>query len=172
MVDKKADLKDLEYELQILLGASLIIDQLEVERKLRDGNIVNYFKDSAYIHIRNLYEFFLSDPKKTNDSKVSAFTNHKFNLSFYLLWREPLNRHVLHIAPGRNNPNNVKNGKHLKDQIPSFAKNIEDLWTEWIRATADDQLKQKLENTLADAKRHAQNDCDKLLGEIDKGADE
>jgi hypothetical protein len=45
---------DLAYELQLLLGADEIVSFIETQEPDTFGNIVNYFKDSIYLHSRNL----------------------------------------------------------------------------------------------------------------------
>ena len=53
-------LKDLAYELQLLIGADEIVSFVEAHDfestsdADRFGNLVNYFKDSVYLHSRNL----------------------------------------------------------------------------------------------------------------------
>ena len=60
--NKPPSLDDLFYELRMLLGAAAMCDAAE---KHNCGNVVNYFKDSVYLHARILYAFFTNDkPKK------------------------------------------------------------------------------------------------------------
>ena len=53
-------LEDLGYELQLLLGADEIVSFIETHDNaaasdaVKFGNLVNYFKDSIYLHARNL----------------------------------------------------------------------------------------------------------------------
>jgi hypothetical protein len=60
MADQSVLLKDLGYELQLLLGADEIVRFIEAHDTSvgvdadKFGNLVNYFKDSIYVHARNL----------------------------------------------------------------------------------------------------------------------
>lgn len=150
----KCIIEDLGYELRMLIGAS------EIAEALDSGNQVNYVKDSVYLHARNLYNFFSSSARY--DAKVSQFTNHIFDLSFYDLWKDPLHRHVLHIMDSRTSPNNVINGEHINEQTKNFAEDIKKLWNDWIDNTTDPALKSELEHSLNQAIEEAGNDLDGL----------
>jgi|GEM_PF-2085128 len=154
-------IEDLKYELRLLLGAAKICE-LNEQNKGRDiGNTINYFKDSAYIHVRNLYNFFAANTG--NDAKVTQFTTQIFDVSLYTnTWKDALHTHVLHIKTSRNKPNNVIKGVHLNEMIPIFARDIEKLWQEWIDTTENIPFKIILICTLEKAKENAQNDCDNV----------
>lgn len=154
-------LKDLEYELRMLLGAAIIYSLLE---KINAGNPVNYVRDSVYLHARNLYNFFSADTR--NDAKVTQFTQHSFDLSFYDTWKDALHTHASHIKTSRHTPNNVINGEHLNEQIQKFASDIESLWQDWMDHTINTQLKVQLNDALVRARREAQNDYDSLARKL------
>ena len=163
----KTAIKDLEYELHLLLGASKIIRAIEQYDSVKKndneklGNTVNHFKDSAYIHIRNLYNYFSNATR--NDGKVSEYTNHNFNLNLYNQWSDALHQHAVHVRPGRNNPNNEINGVHINTMIPSFANDLDNLWQEWINTTSDSSLKIKLQDALVNAHKESDEDRDNLM---------
>lgn len=165
MIDEE-DSKHLVYELRHLLGAAIIVSEFKNQPAIKIGNNINYFKDSAYVHTRNLYNFFLS--KSNNDLKITKYLTNDFNLKLCIEWLEAINRHVLHISPDRNDPRNYINGKWLYDQIPAFAEDISQLWHEWIEATGVDDEKQQLVVVFEKAYSDAQADCDQLLGLIIK----
>lgn len=145
-------LVDLQYELRMLLGATGMC-RLFDEQDL--GNPVNYFKDAVYLHARNLYNFFGTSTR--NDAHVKNFTQHAFDLSLYTAWSAALHNHVMHIKPGRINPNNVINGIHINEMIYEFTKDIESLWQDWVNHSGS-VSKSKLERILAIARKGAQED--------------
>lgn len=148
---------DLAYELRMLLGAAQICQLFD---EFNVGNPVNYFKDSAYLHARNLYNFFAADTR--NDAKVSQFTQHHFDLTLYRTWKSALHNHASHIKTSRHTPTNVINGAHLNEQPQKFADDIVKLWADWINHTTDPQLKAQLQDGLNAAHAEAQDDYDSL----------
>ena len=165
----KVPLDDLAYELQLLLGASKIIDTLERydSQRLADdrkmGNLVNYFKDSAYVHIRNLYNFFSANTQ--NDAKVTEYIKgYSFNLTMYRNWKGALHDHALHIKAERKNTprSNAIGGRHLNEMVPDFTNDILKLWQDWIDNTTDKTLEKKLIKILDDAKKATNDDVDKV----------
>lgn len=148
---------DLAYELRMLFGAAKIcqlFDEYNVD------NPVNYAKDSVYLHARNLYNFFAADTG--NDAKVTQFTRHQFDLTFYRIWIGPLHDHASHIKTARHTPTNVINGEHLNEQTQKFADDIEKLWIDWINHTSDPSMKMRLKDAHDKARREAQDDYDSL----------
>ena len=141
----------------MLLGAAKLTTLLETRHA---GNLINYTKDSTYLHIRNLYNFFAADAR--NDAKVTQFTSHTFNLSLYTIWKSALHDHAAHIKTSRHSPTNVIAGVHLNEKIQDFAIDIEALWTEWINNTSDQNLKIQLTDALASSRTAAQADYDYL----------
>jgi hypothetical protein len=148
---------DLAYELRMLFGAVRIcrlFDEFNV------GNPVNYPKDSAYLHARNLYNFFAADTR--NDAKVTQFTHHQFDLTLYRTWKDALHNHASHIKTSRHTPTNVHDREHLNKQPQKFADDIEKLWVDWIAHTTDPRLKAQLKDGLSAARLEAQDDYDSL----------
>jgi hypothetical protein len=166
-MNNKLPIEDLKYELHLLLGAAQIVEALEEFNKNNPdtiGNLINYFKDSAYIHTRNLYNFFAADTK--NDAKVTQYiNNHLFNLALYQTWIGALHDHVLHIKTKRGDviKSNLINGKYLNEMVPCFASDIEQLWNVWVKITPDATLKTRLKNTLSEAQTCAKNDSENLI---------
>ncbi len=158
MKSKTIPINDLRYELRMLLGAAKVCELFETTQM---GNVVNYIKDSAYMHARNLYNFFAADTK--NDAKVTQFTNHKFDLIMYETWKDALHSHVLHIKSNRHTPTNIVNNTHLNTIIPVFAKNVTDLWQEWIDNTEQNELKETLIGALMTAQKEAQDDYNGMI---------
>lgn len=150
-------ISDLAYELRMLLGAAKIC-QLSDEYCL--GNLVNYPKDSVYLHARNLYNFFAADTR--NDAKITQFTPHQFDLTLYRTWIGALHNHASHIKTSRHTPTNIVGGEHLNEQPQKFANDIEKLWIDWIDNTTAQPLKAQLQDALDAARLEAQGDYDSL----------
>jgi len=170
-------LEHLKYELRLLLGATKIVKTFEKEiGPMEFKNIINYFKDSAYVHARNLFEFFMCDPKSTNDIKINEFAGHNFSIvdyeewvETYAEWKESLNRHVMHISPGRKNPTNSKDGVFLYDQLLHFVEDLENLWGAWVVATVDEDTKQQIKEILEISHKEAEDDLTHIT-EMIKGS--
>lgn len=116
---------DLYHELRCLLGAATVWRALRAEQA---GFSVIVAMDSAFVHARNLYNFFTL-PEGGHDVSVTAFgPASPYSSATCDAWMEPLNRHVLHMSRGRLNPTNVQSGGHLTKQIETFAHDILRLW--------------------------------------------
>ncbi|MBL8015338.1 MAG: hypothetical protein JNK26_04085 [Candidatus Doudnabacteria bacterium] len=150
-------IEHLEYELRMLLGADQMIKLCALKREI--GNPVNYFKDSAYMHTRNLYNFFSN---KRNDANVEDFIQYPFDVTVYNKWSDALHSHALHIKSDRVTPSNVVDGQHLNEQVPNFVSDILRLWQDWIDATNSQTDKQVLVDALARAQKEAQDDYDSM----------
>lgn len=176
MSSNKVSIEDLKYELRMLLGAAEIVKQVEQHDDVQNkdtqkfGNIVNYFKDSAYLHTRNLYNFFSGCA--VHDGSVHDYTLYAFNLSLYKKWKKPLHQHVLHISNARSKPRNKIDGAHINTQIPCFAKDIESLWDKWIEVTTDSREKRALQGALTRAQNEAKDDCNNFVKLIKKDKNE
>jgi len=156
-----ADIKDLEYELRMLLGADKMVLLFE-EKSV--GNPVNFFKDSVYLHARCLYSFFYKNRGKLTNGQGFEMNEYESK------WMNPLNNFVMHIdASGtRSGGGNIQNSTHLNQKIHWFASDIVRLWTEWINNTTDSTFKRVLEKSLKNAQRDAQNDYTGLLSKLEK----
>ena len=84
------------YELRMLLGAAKMIKLFD-ENDM--GNPSNYFRDSVYLHARNLYNFF--DGEATYDSSIHTYVNYVFDVSLYIKFKSQLHAKVLHIGEPR-----------------------------------------------------------------------
>ncbi len=155
-MDIRPLLPDLEYELRMLLGAAKIVDFLE--QNSTAGNLINYYKDSAYLHTRNLYNFFKANTG--NDARITSYgySNASFDLSLYNTWIGPLHDHAHHIKSSRTTPNNVISGSHINEQIVNFANDIEKIFNDWVNIVTDVTVKQLLVDILARANTDALND--------------
>ena len=164
MVDRKQKIfieEDLFYELRMLLGASKTT-QLFDEKSM--GNPTNFFKDSVYLHIRNLYNFFWGNAN--NDASVYDYIIHVFDVSLYIKWKKALHKHVLHIKNTRAKADNEVHGEHLNTMTQNFTSDIVNPWKEWIEVTTDKSIKALLEQTLEIAQKEAQDDYDSLKEKI------
>jgi hypothetical protein len=120
------------------------------------GNPTNYFMDAAFVHARNLYNFFTG--RAVHDASVRQFTQEQFDLSLYYTWKDALHNHVLHVNDSRSSPNNVIGRVHLNKQVQKFADDIGTLWEKWINITTDQTLKSQLEKALEKARKESQDD--------------
>lgn len=170
MSNNKVPIEDLAYELQLLLGSAEVVKKLEAyDKKQTDdkdkvGNLINYFKDSAYMHARNLYNFFAADTK--NDAKVTQYINtYLFDLTTYRQWIDALHDHALHIKTkrGTTSKSNVINGKHLNEMVPDFADDIKKMWQDWIDNTTNSTTRTELEDALKSAEESAESDAEKIM---------
>lgn len=157
---KEISLKDLSYELQLLMGARRIIDfvdKWDSSHKAKFGNIVNYFKDSAYIHIRNVFNAL------TNQYIVDKSPIPKMKSVLYKKWKASIEKYVMHIGNLRHQKgeSNIKDGKHLNTMIPEFASEIEKLWQNWIQNSTN-IFSGRLTKVLDDVRNSAKNDIDNM----------
>lgn len=92
---------DIKYELRLLLGAERIIQLIEIndsftipdEKKF--GSIVNYFKDSLYIHSRNLLNL-LTREVETDLGKIPSV-----NSKLYAKLKRSIEKFVLYLNTER-----------------------------------------------------------------------
>ena len=162
MGDNRVDIQDLRYELRMLLGAVKISCLFESSNL---GNLVNYVKDSAYVHIRNVYNFF--EAKSRNDAKATQFTKHSFDVALYHEWSDALHQHVLHIKTKRTHPNNINKSRiHINQMIPIFAYDIQKLWKELIGQVKDLCVKTQLEDAFLTAEKEAQEDYENAIKQL------
>lgn len=151
------NLEDIKYELRLLLGADKLLSLFE---KHQPDNTANYFKDSIYLHARNLYSFFYKNGKQLLNN-TSGFDLKEYSNN----WRYPLNDYVMHVNDdgSRNNGANVVNGVHLNEKAHWFTNDITRIWCDWINNTQDHTLKIYLKKILDQAKQEAQGDYNNLI---------
>lgn len=150
--------EDLFYELRMLFSASMAVQLFE---KLDLGNPTNLLKDSAYVHTRNLYNFFSGE--KRYDASIKKYIDHAFDLTLYDKWSKALHTHVLHIKTDRLNKLNVVDGTHINTMIPVFAINIEILWLEWHSQEKNIEIKEIIISVFNRAKEESSNDYMRLV---------
>lgn len=156
------DINDLQYELRALLGASLIWDLFKAESL---GNPTNYMMDAAFVHTRNLYNFFTNNT--TYDGSLADFGYPLLNSNLYTNWREPLHRHALHINNGRSRPTNMVGSQHINQMVQLFAADITNLWQQWIaQSTSNAALNSQLVDALADAQKQANDDFSSVKAKL------
>jgi hypothetical protein len=155
-------LKDLAYELQLLMGADDIVSFIEAHDSEstsdadRFGNLVNYFKDSVYLHSRNLLNA-LTNEYPTEIGTVPAATRSQL----YGRVKGPLERYVSHINQARDQrgeSNLTSDGGDLNEYTHDLTSEAQRCWSEWIEATHQRELQQHLDTAI----KSAQNDCTKL----------
>jgi hypothetical protein len=163
MTGQPLALQDLGYELQLLLGADEIVSFVEAHDNgaASDadefGNLVNYFKDSIYLHARNLLNTLTNGYETDIGAIPSTITS-----AVYGNIKVSLERYVSHLKKPRNQRGvtNVRGGKHLSEHVHDLAAEVKRCWNEWIAATGDQALKELLESAEASAR----NDVSRLGG--------
>lgn len=88
-------LEDLAYELRLLLGADEIAAFMEGDGRF--GNLVNYYKDSAYLHSRNLLNAFI----KHADTEIGPIPASIRSSAYGKRIKKPLERYVMHLESAR-----------------------------------------------------------------------
>src|ERR1035437_5595583 len=131
---------DLFYELRMLLGAAKMC-QLSEEIEL--GNPVNYFKDSIYIHARNLYIFFINKSSNNDDLLIGQLeakgVYSQLKPKYYGEWRNAWNKYVMHLRNNRSTDTKISNQHKdgLSEQSQNFAVDITRLFREWRDKTSN-----------------------------------
>lgn len=155
---KTPSLEDLGYELRMLLGASEVCKLAEQHNQ---GNIVNFFKDSVYVHARILYEFFTNNEPK-HDASITQFNHPTIKARLY---PDPLydrlNRRVMHMSHNRSN-NTTKeppDSMQLNQQVQDIIDDISNLFQEWIKTCTDTKLKTDLIDLVKKAGERANDDA-------------
>lgn len=148
--------EDIYYELRCLLGAATVWTAFS---KQEAGFDVIVAMDCAFVHVRNLFNFFTC-PKGGNDVSMTKLgPEEPYESELYRVWKRSLNRHVLHISKGRGSPTNLKGGEHLNEQVLPFATEILQLWTRLEKDPAAATYTSALEKARRDAIQDAKNDA-------------
>jgi hypothetical protein len=150
-------LEDLAYELRLLLGADALVAFIEADA--RYGNLVNYFKDSAYLHARNL----LNALTEHADTEVGPIPGSIRSAVYRNRIKRPLERYVMHLESARDQvgvSNIFSDGRELNQQVPDLTTEVRHCWSEWIAATGD----QRLQEILDASEESARNDVSQLKG--------
>lgn len=142
--------KDVAYELRCLLGAATV---WQANRDHEKGFEVVVALDSALVHARCLFNFFTGNGH--NDVSVQEFGHGPYPSALYEEWREPLNRHVLHISRGRLTPTNVGNNLHLNEMVIEFVNEMLDLWTRFEKDSADPRVAEIRTKAVDDSRKDA-----------------
>lgn len=146
---------ELHHELRCLLGSATLWRMFQ---KVDAGYDTVVAADSAFMHARTLFEFFTSDAKNSNNTKVTEFGIVLYKSPLYSRWKESLNRHVLHLSHTRLNPQNIKGSGQLKDQVEAFAQEVLLLWDRLESDTALEVYKPLLTEARKFAIAHAAHD--------------
>lgn len=146
---------ELHHELRCLLGAATV---WQAFKDAGAGFDVVVAQDSAFVHARCLFNFFTST-KSGTDISIVEFGPEAYESPIYEKWKEPLNRHVLHISKGRANPQNLKNGTHLNEQVLDFATEILHLWEKFETDPSASGYAANLSEARQQAIQHAANDA-------------
>ncbi|MCV6985793.1 hypothetical protein H7H78_10240 [Mycobacterium shinjukuense] len=164
-MSRPPELKDFKYELRLLIGADEIITIIE-ERdhgSVRDedkfGNIVNYFKDSIYLHSRNLLNA-LTNQLSTEIGDIPR----GIHSELYGKLKKPLERYVTHIDHIRDQKGvtNRINGRPLNDYVHDLTAEVKRCWKEWIDKASDPKHKQELQKHFSAAIKEAGDDAARL----------
>ncbi|VEG57096.1 Uncharacterised protein [Mycolicibacterium aurum] len=150
-------LDDLGYELRLLLGADEIVQFMDAQGTF--GNLVNYFKDSVYLHARNLLNALTNGCATDIGTIPSAIRSEPYGRL-----KRSLEVYVMHIKETRNQRGvtNVRGGKHLNEYVHDLTAEVKRCWNEWIAATGD----QTLAELLQAAEKSAQDDLAQLKGHL------
>jgi hypothetical protein len=124
-------------ELRWLLNAATewsIQDQLELNICGYDMQV--YAMDSAFVHARALFEFFLQSPNE-NYRRAFDFIGEKLTSPCYHAnWSDPLQAHLMHLGD-RSKPGPLKTAagdeKDLNEMPVEFANEVFRLWMEFER---------------------------------------
>lgn len=155
MSARSVALDDLGYELRLLAGADEIVRFMEAQDAF--GNLVNYFKDSVYLHARNLLNALTNGYETeigTIPSTISSATYGKV--------KDPLERYVMHTNKARDQRgvSNVRAGKHLNEYVHELTAEAKRCWNDWTAATGDRRLTELMQS----AEKQAQDDLAQLRG--------
>lgn len=146
------------YELRMVLGAqnlSVIAEQNSW------GNAGSYFKDSVYLHSRNLFTFFMARGKEGSDVQIDLFDINPFYSELFATKEEALNRRVMHIGPQRpvrNETIEPNEEDKLDKYIEKFVAELDAMCQLWIELTDDRTLKEELNKYYMKAHQEADND--------------
>ena len=162
---REQKLEDIEYELQLLFGADKIVSQIEIcdnaqtEDNKKFGNIINYFKDSIYLHSRNLLNL-TTQQGQTEVGKVPA----NIHSAIYKKLKPAIERYVTHLKQARDQSgqSNTVGGKHLNEYTHLLVCETRRCFMEWIDTLQGDN-KTKLQKILSNAENNALNDTSKLM---------
>lgn len=151
-------LEDIGYELRMLLGAAEVC---KVAEQHNHDNIVNFFKDSAYVHARILYEFFTKNKPK-HDASITQFKHPTIKSRLYPNpLRDQINRRVMHMSYNRtkNTTKEPLGDMQLNQQVQDFVDDISDLFQKWINTCTDSKLKDALTDLIEEAGKQASDDA-------------
>lgn len=146
--------EELYHELRCLLGAATVWSGFMEDKA---GFNIVVAMDSAFVHARCLFEFFTGI--SSHDVRITDFgPKQQYQSAIYDDWKEPLNRHVMHISKGRlkGNETNIKDNMHLKDKVIEFAEDILRLWEKFEKDPSH-----QFTSTLIEARRDAIKDAEK-----------
>lgn len=159
---KDIKLVDLRYELQLLLGAKEIIEYINswdsraISDSQRFGNIVNYYKSCAYLHMRNLFNVL------TREAATEIGTVPKIASALYCKWKPSIEKFGLHLNTSRNQKGVTnKHYVHLNEMIFLLTEDVIRCWNEWSKKL-NDPNKTELVKILDDCRKSAQQDLETL----------
>ena len=148
-------------ELQLLIGASKLVDYLENERQGREGNLVNYFKDSAYVHIRNLYQFLTKQNIGGYDDITLVQLGYTpIAVKETLYDSEMLNRRVMHLTRNRhqNEAKEPLGSPQLNEKVNEFVSDVIKHYSSWANSITDAADKALAFQILDTAQKQADTD--------------
>ena len=140
MTDQPVALKDSGYELQLLLGAAEIVSFVEAYDNAaasdadKFGNLVNYFKDSIYLHGRNLLNALTNEYMTEIGAIPSSITSSVYgNIkdSFRAL------RNARQTSSQSGGRIQRTDGDTLSEHVHDLTAEVKRCWNEWIDLTSD-----------------------------------
>lgn len=146
------------YELRMVLGARNLS---VIAEKNNWGNAGSYFKDSVYLHSRNLFTFFMARGKEGRNVQIDLFDINPFYSELFAAKEESLNRRVMHIGPQRpvrNETVEPREEDKLDKYIEQFVAELDTMSQLWIELTDDQMLKEELNKYYVKAHQEADND--------------
>jgi len=111
--------------------------QAQLELGIVGYNVQVYAMDSAFVHARALFEFFLSPPSRNHHS-AKQFLPLVLTSDLYDDWKDPLHKFLMH-ADNRSFPRQLRTADGPKDlnRMPvCFAKEVLRLWREFEQGLA------------------------------------
>lgn len=158
---------DIEYELQLLFGADSIVEFIEShDNKTKDeqrkfGNVVNYFKDSVYLHGRNLLNA-LTNQHETDIGLIPP----SIESVLYRDIKPALEKYVMHLNNAREQKgqSNIIKNSHLNTYAHEITEEVHKCIKKWKKFLDQESLDKssRLQKIYEGAQEKAKNDSDRF----------
>ena len=158
--------KDIKYELHLLFSSEKIISVIEKndESKGKDkqkfGNIVNLFKDSVYLHSRNLLNT-LTNNALTEIGSIPE----NVKSDFYKRVKQSIERYVTHLNGPRNQKgvSNSIEGEYLYELTHKLVKEVRNCMQKWIDSIPIQEDRETVKAIFDYAKNNSNGDKKKFI---------